>query len=182
MSTWIETSSARTFDLSDPQPEDICIDDIAHALANLCRWTGHCRIFYSVAEHSIHVSHLVPAQDALWGLLHDAAEAYVGDVSSPLKAVLGTAYRVPYKQVEKAIKRHFNLGEFPDSVKVADAQMLWHEKLQLLSPRVKWERGDELEKLCADVKLPVLQLWSPREAEEAFLQVYEQLIWTGEIR
>lgn len=88
---WIQTVSGKRFYLLDPRPEMICLEDIAHALGQLCRFTGHTRSFLSVAEHSVTVSHLLkpfgPAAE-LAGLLHDAAEAYIGDVNNPLKVAL----------------------------------------------------------------------------------------------
>lgn len=88
---WIQTVSGKRFYLLDPRPEMICLEDIAHALGQLCRFTGHTRQFLSVAEHSVTVSHLLkpfgPAAE-LAGLLHDAAEAYIGDVNNPLKVAL----------------------------------------------------------------------------------------------
>src|SRR5579872_2947230 len=82
---WIQTASGLEFPLFEPRLDAINIEDIAHGLSMICRFTGQCARFYSVAEHSVHVSHLVPREDAAWGLLHDAAEAYLGDVASPLK-------------------------------------------------------------------------------------------------
>jgi uncharacterized protein len=88
---WVQTVSGKRFYLLDPRPEMITIEDIAHALGQLCRFTGHTRKFLSVAEHSVTVSHLLkpfgPAAE-LAGLLHDAAEAYIGDVNNPLKVAL----------------------------------------------------------------------------------------------
>src|SRR5208283_3910606 len=85
--TWIQTWTGRKFSLLDPQPEDVCIEDIAHALTNICRFNGHCRGFYSVAQHSVHVADLVPTPYKLDALLHDAGEAYYGDITRPQKEI-----------------------------------------------------------------------------------------------
>jgi uncharacterized protein len=81
----------KSLDLRKPEStaESIEMDDIATALARICRFTGHTREFYSVAQHSVLVSYLVPSAIALQGLLHDAAEAYVGDISSPMRSAIG---------------------------------------------------------------------------------------------
>jgi 5'-deoxynucleotidase YfbR-like HD superfamily hydrolase len=84
-STWTQTFKGLKFHPFDPKPEQIDIIDIAHALSMLCRWNGHIGRFYSVAEHSIHVASLVPDKAKLWALMHDAAEAYVGDLPKPIK-------------------------------------------------------------------------------------------------
>src|SRR5437868_2917508 len=91
---WMQTSSGVAYYPLDPLPGDINIEDIAHALSNLCRFGGHCRRFYSVAEHSILVSRVVPRQHALQGLLHDATEAYMVDVPRPLKVELDNYARI----------------------------------------------------------------------------------------
>ncbi len=78
---WIQVRSGRKFHPLDPRPEDVDINDIAHALSNLCRFTGHCTDFYSVAQHSVIASQIVPPASALAALLHDASEAYMGDIS-----------------------------------------------------------------------------------------------------
>lgn len=83
--TFIITRSGVRFDVANPRPEDVRLDDIAHALSHLCRFVGHTDRFYSVAEHSVLVSQLCDDETAVLGLLHDAAEAYVGDLASPVK-------------------------------------------------------------------------------------------------
>ncbi len=87
----MQTFSRTMFYPLDPHPEDVHIVDIAHALANICRFGGHAKRFYSVAQHSVLVSRIVEPEDALHGLMHDAAEAYVGDVVRPIKHMPGMA-------------------------------------------------------------------------------------------
>lgn len=135
--TWIQTYTGRAFDLVDPQPDMVHPEDLAHALSRLCRFTGHVKRFYSVAEHSIYVSELVPDEHSLWGLLHDGAEAYIGDVSAPLKALLPD-YRAVEKRVEAAVFAAFGLeGEVPEEVKAVDRRMLVTEAGQLLGETPK---------------------------------------------
>ena len=82
---WMMTYTGRRFYVFDPDPKLICIEDIAHHLAMECRYGGAVRRYYSVAEHSVYVSHLVAPELALEGLLHDAAEAYISDMIRPIK-------------------------------------------------------------------------------------------------
>jgi hypothetical protein len=84
-STWILTRSGIRFNYSTFTMGDIAISDIAHALSNLCRFTGHTTDFYSVAEHSVRCSYVVAPEYAMAALLHDAAEAYIGDINKPLR-------------------------------------------------------------------------------------------------
>src|SRR6266496_3875421 len=78
-------ASGKWFNVFNPKPEDVDIRDIAHALSNQCRFTGHTKEFYSVAQHSVLVSTFCAPEDAAWGLLHDASEAYLSDIASPVK-------------------------------------------------------------------------------------------------
>lgn len=93
MGTMIQNSLGRRIDLCDPQVADMDMQDIAHALSLICRFGGHVKHFYSVAEHSLLVADLLeeqghPSNVVLAGLLHDAHEAFIGDVTTPVKAVL----------------------------------------------------------------------------------------------
>lgn len=126
--TCITTWSGQWFDLLKPEEYNFNIEEIAYALSNLCRYTGHSNKFYSVAEHSVLVSRLVPDHLALCGLLHDAGEAYIGDVASPLKALL-PEYQKIEDRLEAAIANHFDLPfPFPKEIKEADKRMYWQER------------------------------------------------------
>src|SRR5512146_2196359 len=117
---WIQTYTGRQFWPFNPHPEDVRAEDIAHALSQVCRYQGHCLEFYSVAQHSVLVSYAVPDHLALWGLLHDAAEAYLADIARPLK------HAFPYfmgveEEIEKVIAFRFALPwPKPESVSWAD--------------------------------------------------------------
>jgi len=84
-STWISTFSGKQFDVFNPRVEDVDIEDIAMGLANTCRFRGFVKRWYSVAEHSILMYDLLPQDLRIYGLLHDAAEAYMGDLPKPIK-------------------------------------------------------------------------------------------------
>ncbi len=117
---WIATYSGKQFWPLDPSPQDISIQDIAHALSIISRFTGHCLRPYSVAQHSVLVAHAVPREIALEGLMHDSAEAYLSDVSRPLKKYLPEYQRIE-TTVEKVIANKFGL-DYPwhSEIKKAD--------------------------------------------------------------
>lgn len=137
----IRTFTGRYVNPLQLRREDICIEDIAHHLSNICRYTGACPEFYSVAQHSVYVSTLAWAggsrELALAGLLHDAAEAYLGDVSSPLKHGKEMAgYRGAEYRAEALIFDVFGLDpnwqtavkEFDDRVFLQEAETWWGGK------------------------------------------------------
>ena len=166
-SPWIQTASGRRFPLLAPSPEDVAIEDIAHALANVCRFAGHVREFYSVAQHSVLVSYRVPREDALAALLHDAAEAYVGDVTRPLKPLLPGSGGIEVR-IMAAILRRFDLPtEIPPSVHAADLQMLATERRDLLTEATD---GEPWPCLAGVEPLPeLIAPWAPAAAKRMFL-------------
>lgn len=112
--SWIQTFTGRRFWPLDPRPEDVAIEDIAHALSLLCRYNGHVRRFYSVGEHSLllcwYLEKLYPDDRALQlqALMHDAAEAYLADIPRPVKPLL-TGYYAAEARVEQVIQERFGL-------------------------------------------------------------------------
>ena len=175
LGNWMQTYTGKAYWPCDPRPQEIDIRDIAHHLSLLCRYTGACRRFYSVAEHSVIVSCLVPLEDALHGLLHDATEAYIGDLNRPVKHGPGMA---AYRDIEarnwRAITDRFGIpSAMPTSVERADNDMLFHEQAALMAPApIDWGMGA----LPPQGLRPDLIVgWGPEEAEEVFLRRFEEL-------
>lgn len=188
---WIGTHSGRKFYPFAPRIEDVDIADIAHSLARQCRFNGHCSAFYSVAEHSVNVSAVVPPPDALWGLLHDAAEAYISDIVRPIKPFLVIIGRSPpdpdiaeklkfFRTVEaeilQVIGRRFGLPwPVPRSIDVADLRMLATERRWLFDDRQPpW--GD-IENVQPYSIQP--QLLDPVQAEAKFVCRFRELTANG---
>lgn len=171
---WIQTISGKKFPLEEPDPSRIDIEDIAHALSLLCRFNGHCTKFYSVAEHSVHVSREIAPELALVGLLHDAAEAYLGDVPSPLKKELSQFSAFEHK-MEVAIAERFGIDPalFTDpELKRADAQLLIDEKAVLMV-----EETEPWPPYAPEVKDPDrIEAWAPEGAKEQFLARFNELV------
>lgn len=169
--TWINTLSGKHLDFTNISPDSICIEDIAAALSNICRFTGHLQDFYSVAQHSVLVSQLVPPEFALEALMHDAAEAYCNDISSPLKALL-PEYRAIEDRIEAVIRSKFNLPPVMSApVKYADLIMLATERRDFdMEDGTPWPILEGIP--CADFILSPLM---PRQARVLFLQRYNDL-------
>jgi uncharacterized protein len=166
----LHLSSGRYFDFTAPEQSDYNILDIANALSKICRFTGHCPTLYSVAQHSVHLSRIVPREDALAGLLHDAAEAFIGDVSNPLKAMLPD-YRAIEERVERAIFASFGLPyPMPASVKHADLVMLKTEQRDIVGTSDRWAMLEGVEPMETRISA-----WTQAESREQFLRRYMEL-------
>lgn len=169
---WGCTYTGRQFWPEDPRPSDIHVLDIAHALSMQCRFGGHCREFYSVAQHSVLVSIACDPAAALWGLLHDASEAYLVDVPRPAKRAPGMAgYREMERRAMAAVCERFGLPvAMPPSVKRADEAVLAAEARDLMPPRsvARWYLPVSA---IADRIVPL----HPEQAKRAFLARYDQL-------
>jgi len=158
----IRTLSGNLIDPFNMVASDININDIAHSLSMQCRYNGHVSKFYSVAEHSVLVSQMVPNEYKLWGLLHDATEAYVGDMVSPVKKRL-ESFRTLEDNIHKVVAERFNLScNIPELVHTADKDLLQME--------LKW-----LETGCREPLHGITGL-EPSAAIELFMRTYNTLI------
>lgn len=172
MSTVLSTTSICVYpsgnfiDLMDPDPDLIEIRDIAHGLAHLCRFTGHVRRFMSVAEHSVNVS--LEFEDplvALCALMHDGSEAYLGDVSTPLKSLIPDYWKLEH-DFQMIINQKFcGAANFPE-VKKADLEWYYIES-SFLTRNAFVEYSNP-------PRVPAC--WNPLDAELRFLERYQELV------
>lgn len=176
---WFQTYSGRQYWPLDPLPDDVILDDVAIGLARICRFGGHTCRFYSVAQHSIFVSYHVPAYLALQGLMHDAHEAYTGDMIRPLKVgirnYIGTGWDVIENMNQNAITIALGGAILGDEahklVKSADNKALATERRDLLLPTEhEWHSGGEV---AVDEKIIPMR---SDEAFIAFINRYEELV------
>jgi hypothetical protein len=170
---WIETYTGRPFYPLDPDPSQVDLRDIAHSLSMQCRFAGHSRWHYSVAQHSVLVARHLPSDLAPWGLLHDASEAYLIDLPRPVKYEV-EGYREAEVRVMMVIAQKFGLEwPEPDAVKIADNEALSTEKRDLLHESCEW--GIEMP---TPWKEPI-ERWTHEHAESTFLAVADKLHING---
>lgn len=127
--TWILTNSGVEFDLRNPTPEMVNLSDIAHALSNIKRFNGHTGVNCSVALHCVILSYAVPDEYARQALLHDAHEAYLGDISSPVKELLGPQLKALERGIDAVISKRLKVSLMHNSiVHLFDLRHLKYEK------------------------------------------------------
>lgn len=185
MNTKIVTYTGKTFDLLNPTSDMVCIEDIAHSLANMCRYTGHVKEFYSVAQHCVLMAMADLPSDSLQRLLHDASETYTGDIASPWKQLLcvnvpetqtTNQYYATVKHWEEKIQSIISLTlnidlSYSTEVKEADNRMYFTEVRDLMP------LSNEFTKWRGNLK-PLedkIVCWNPSVAEETFLFIYNKL-------
>ncbi len=166
----IQTNSGYFFDFLKPEEYRPAVYEIGYALSNLCRFTGHVEKFYSVAQHSVLVSLIVPPHLAYEGLMHDCAEAFIGDMSAPLKRLMPQ-----YKELEKAIEMAIfpRLGlsyPSPAEIKSADLVVLATEKRDLFPTQRQWQELSGIEPLAEKI-VPL----SPKFAYRLFMERHIEL-------
>lgn len=179
MEPWFNTASGKKFFPLAPTPDQIDINDIAHALSQICRYGGHCKTFYSVAQHSVLVSRLVPSWAAKYGLLHDAAEAYVGDVVRPIKRLIPRHSEIEAEVMEAIYKSLHVLplrsGTTRAIIKHFDNVALLMERRDVMPPDV--DNTPWIEDGTIDHPLPTERIvpLSPQVAKEEFLHRWNEL-------
>ncbi len=187
----IQLANGHYFDYTRPGDSLIDIESIAHALSNLCRFTGHCRAFYSVAQHCVLMSQIVPAIDQLYALLHEASEPVVADLNKPLKMLL-REYDAIEGEAQRAILAQFGLDPDmrPASIKPADWTLLATEQRDLMPTRravrwgalgfaVEWEHLPLHEWSFTAGVTPLadsIEPWTPEVAKAAFLERFRILV------
>jgi hypothetical protein len=167
----ITLASGRLFDFLDPHGSEFDIEDIAHGLAQVCRYAGQCRSFYSVAEHSMLVADVV-RDHPYEALMHDAAEAFIGDVTRPFKQLL-PEYRRIEAVVEDAIVERFGLDPRARAeVKRADLRVLAAEQAQVMAAGcADWAAQAGIDPAPVQVRN-----LDPQSAKREFLTRHAQLL------
>lgn len=165
----VNTISGKVLDIFNPLDQQIDIDDIAHALSLICRYCGHVNQFYSVAQHCVIVSQYVKPRYAIEALLHDATEAYMGDMISPIKKIIH-AFSSIEDTLARAIYRRFGVRSSKTShanIKKIDTKALITEMRDLTNRRPSYTSSEVL-------PLTVEPL-PPNAAKQLYLQRFKEL-------
>jgi uncharacterized protein len=172
---WIRTYTGRRFHLLDPRPEGFSIEDIAHALSLTCRFNGHVKKLYSVAEHSVRVAQYLKSRKynasiQYDGLMHDCTEAYITDIARPYKQLDEFKF---YRDIEDNLQQHLSIffkfsNPLPPAVKIADQVLLATEARDLMGNPSDWHfKYNPIAK--------TIKPWSAKKAERKFLELYYKL-------
>ena len=164
----IVTYSGIVFWPFDPRKEEINIIDIAHSLSMKCRFNGHLDKFESVAEHCVRVSSLCSKTNRLWGLLHDAAEAYVADLPAPIKEELPEYKRIENNILKIICKKYGLPIKEPEEVKKYDLVVRATEMRDLMSHNPY--------KYTVKPLRTILEPWTQKQAEKMYLDVFNSLV------
>lgn len=176
LSEGIQLYSGAFFSYTDPESSEVSIEDIARALSHVCRFSGHVRHFYSVAQHAVNASFLVPPEFAYDALMHDMSEAFTNDLPTPLKHAV-PALKDLEVRIETAMAERFGFRfPLPPEVKKADLQMLLMEKEEL-KPHAAgdWQVLDGISVTERDREVVDLTEWSPTDAYDVFMYRYGML-------
>lgn len=177
---WMQLQSGMRYWPLDPRPDDFCIEDIAHALSNICRWGGHVDKFYSVAQHSVLVAAQARKGLQMEALLHDAAEAYTGDIPRPLKRAMGNdavslrSYSTIEAATHKAICVKFGVNPvMADEIKQIDDRITVDERLSLFSNLHREE--DWMFRNSERIGIAIRPI-PPQAARELFMTAYRIIV------
>jgi len=166
---WTQTKTGKLFSLKYPNSDAVDIEDIAHSLSQICRFGGHTREFYSVAQHSVECAIRADVGFQLEALLHDAHEAYLGDICTPLKDMIGSGIRRVDNALATAVRDHFGLpNNLSANVHHVDQRMLVTEASQLMGDP-QWAQDMPYEKFDF-----TLNPWAPTVAKTIFLDTYKE--------
>lgn len=166
--SWLQTYSGLKFFPENPTPDMIDLKDIAHALAFSCRYNGQCKMFYSVAEHSVYVSRMVPEEHALAALLHDAAEAYVGDIVRGVKHLVHGFSEMEDKILSMILMKYGCHPVLDPCIKKADNEILYWEKEVLMPGHFEWNIPKPEQRV-------EIYCWQPDVAEDVFMERFHEL-------
>jgi hypothetical protein len=176
MDAWIRTKTGKRFFPLQPVAKEIDIEDIAHALSNQCRFAGHVDQFYSVAQHSFLVSKMLQFKGyddmiQMVGLMHDATEAYLVDMPSPVKEQV-SGYKEAEAVLWEQVREKFKLADICQRVKNADIALLVTEARDLMGDPSDWAI---LQSYKGDYFPEKIVGWLPNKAKLHFLQRWEIL-------
>lgn len=163
------------FDYNAPGKRAMLIADIARPLSNNCRFAGHLPWHYSIAQHAVNVSRLVPSEYAFTGLMHDTSEAFTNDITTPLKVAF-PAFKDLEVSIETAMSQMFGFTfPLPACVKVADLQMLLLEKEEIKRDFNHWAVLDGTVVTPEERALVCLEPLTPHQAYDLFMERYYEL-------